>query len=103
MVNVWRARMPRFYKLKWRDKDEGAMLSWAETKAMANLIKSNILKRYKGNPKAYESPVKISEIDIPTDKTGLANWLATHYHKEIPNSPKDKIIANLHGRLYKDE
>ena len=54
MVNVWRARMPRFYKLKWRDKDEGAMLSWAETKAMANLIKANILKRYKGNPKAYD-------------------------------------------------
>jgi hypothetical protein len=58
------------------------MFLWAETKKVANIIKMNVLKRYKDKPKDYESPVQIEEVDIPTDKVSLAKWLSRNYNKD---------------------
>ena len=74
--------MPKFYRLRWYDAQEGRMFLWAETKKVANIIKMNVLKRYKDKPKDYESPVQIEEADIPTDKVGLAKWLSRNYNKD---------------------
>jgi len=74
--------MPKFYRLDWHDAEEGDMLLWAETKKVANIIKMNVLKKYKDKPKDYESPVQIEEVDIPTDKVSLAKWLSRNYNKD---------------------
>jgi hypothetical protein len=74
--------MPKFYRLQWYDAQEGRMFLWAETKKVANIIKMNVLKRYKDKPKDYESPVQIEEVDIPTDKVSLAKWLSRNYNKD---------------------
>ena len=82
MATTRRTTMAKFYRLHWKDAHEGNMLLWAETKKVANVIKMNVLKRYKDKPKDYESPVKIEEIDIPTDKVSLALWLCRNYNKD---------------------
>ena len=74
--------MPKFYRLQWYDAQEGRMFLWAETKKVANIIKMNVLKKYKDKPKDYESPVQIEEVDIPTDKVSLAKWLSRNYNKD---------------------
>jgi len=82
MVTTRRTLMPKFYRLRWYDAQEGRMFLWAETKKVANIIKMNVLKRYKDKPKDYESPVQIEEVDIPTDKVSLAKWLSRNYNKD---------------------
>ena len=74
--------MAKFYRLNWHDAEEGSMLLWAETKKVANIIKMNVLKKYKGRPKDYHLPVSIEEVNIPTDKAGLALWLSRNYNKD---------------------
>ena len=74
--------MAKFYRLNWHDAQKGDMLLWAETKKVANVIKMNVLKEYKDKPKDYERPVKIEEVDIPTDKVSLAKWLCRNYNKD---------------------
>jgi hypothetical protein len=74
--------MSRFYKLSWVDANEGKRLAWAETKKVANVLKRHVLSQYRNRPKDYISPVKIEEVDIPTDKMGLAKWLDRNLNRE---------------------
>lgn len=67
--------MSKFYRLTWYDRHQGTLLSWTANKKDANIRKREILSEYKNKPKDYESPVEITEVDIPTDKGGLARWL----------------------------
>ena len=74
--------MSKFYKLMWHDTHRGRLLSWAANKKDANIRKREILSEYKNKPKDYERPVEITEIDIPTDKGGLARWLDRNFNKD---------------------
>ena len=74
--------MSKFYKLMWYDAHRGRLLSWAANKKDANIRKREILSEYKNKPKDYERPVEITEIDIPTDKGGLARWLDRNFNKD---------------------
>ena len=87
--------MAKVYKLMWYDSFYGRLLSWAASRKEANIRKLEILKEYKNKPERYQHPVEITEIDIPTDKGGLARWLDKNFNW-------DNFLANSDNAKYND-
>ena len=74
--------MSKFYKLSHRNLNLGVLVNWATTKKEAYKMRSDIRNRYRKCPEDYESPVEISEVDIPKDKAGLCRWLNNQNMKD---------------------
>lgn len=61
----------------WRtwtsDPHEGTVYQWSSTKAEA--IRARRIMKEEG----YDTDIAIEQVDIPTDKRGLVNWLNDNF------------------------
>lgn len=63
----------KVYKISYHHPDIGCQLAWAASQREAKKALREIIAGY-DNPQDAE-PGNIEQVDIPTDKAGLIDWL----------------------------
>ena len=67
----------KLYRTIFTDRAEGTILSWHSSRVAANKAVKQRGKDY-GAP---ETAPTITEVDVPTNKAGLIDWLNRHYDR----------------------